>query len=107
LGGLGITEQDMVEARPVRTLRDAKATGGIALGIGIDHQDAEVIGSKGSGQVNRSSGLSDAALLVCNSKNSAQAAMLSRLVRACAKQNERWMFHVEQYVSRETQRVST
>ena len=69
----------MIEAGLVGVLGNTEATGCITLGIGVDDQDAKVIGGQGSGEVDGGSGFSYTALLVGDRENSAQAVILSRL----------------------------
>ena len=74
-----IAQDDVVEAGAVGVFGDAEAGGGVALGVGVDDQDAEVIGGQGGGQIDGGGGFSDAALLVGDGKDSAQAAILARM----------------------------
>ena len=74
---VGVAEQDVVEAGLVRVFGDAEAAGGVALGVGIDHQDAYVIGRERSGEIDGGRGFPDAAFLVGDSEDSAQAFRLT------------------------------
>jgi hypothetical protein len=75
--GVGIAEEDVVEAGFVWIFGDAKAAGGITLGVGIDHQNPDVIGCQRSGEIDGGCGFPDTALLVGNSEDSAQAFSLA------------------------------
>jgi hypothetical protein len=75
---MGIAEEDVIEAGFVWVLGDTETAGGIALGVGIDHQDAYVVDSQGGGEVDGGRGFADAALLVGNCEDSAQAFRLAR-----------------------------
>ena len=74
---MGVAEQDVIEAGLVRIFGDAEAAGGVALRVGIDHQDAYVIGCQGGGEIDGGRGFPDAAFLVGNSEDSAQAFRLA------------------------------
>ncbi len=82
LGDFGPTQENMVQARKVGTLCGSHSCGGVALWIGIDYEDAEIVSSQGGGNINGGSGLPNAALLIRDGKNPAQAVMLARMVRA-------------------------
>lgn len=68
----------MVEAGAIGILGDAEAAGGIALRVGIDDQDSEVVCCQRSGKIDGGSGFADATLLICDCKYPAQAAILTR-----------------------------
>ena len=68
----------MVEAGARGIFGYAEAGGGVALRVGIDNQDAKIIGGQGGGDVNGSSGFSDSALLIGYCEDFPQAVMLSR-----------------------------
>ena len=74
---MGIAEEDVVEAGLVGIFGDAEAGGGVALGVGIDHQDAEVVGGQRSGEIDGGGGFPDAAFLVGDCEDSAQAFRLA------------------------------
>src|ERR1039457_3466113 len=75
--GVGVAQQDVVEAGFVGVLGDTETAGGIALWVGVHHQDPYVVGCQGSGEVDGGRGFPDAALLVGNSEDSAQAFRLA------------------------------
>jgi hypothetical protein len=50
--GGGIAEEDVVDAGAIRVFGDAESCGGVALRIAIDHEDAEIVGGQGRGQIN-------------------------------------------------------
>ena len=81
----------MVEAGAIRVLGDTEAARGIALGIGVDDEDSEVVGGEGSGEVDSGGRLADAALLIRNCKNPAQAVILPR-----SSPGLKPLFHVKQ-----------
>jgi hypothetical protein len=65
-------EEDVIEGMHAVGFLYAEATGGIALGVAIDHQDFDFAGGEGGGQVDGSCRLTDAAFLICDSNNSGQ-----------------------------------
>jgi hypothetical protein len=69
----------MVEARAVRVFGDSQPCGGVALRVGVDNQDSEVIGCKRGGKINGGSGFPYPAFLINDGEDSAQAAILTRL----------------------------
>src|ERR1035441_3805258 len=75
--GLGVAEQDVVEAGFVGVFGDTEPAGGVALWVGVPHQDRYIVGCQGSGEVDGGRGFPDAALLVGNSEDSAQAFRLA------------------------------
>jgi hypothetical protein len=75
--GWNVAEEDVIEAGMGRVFGDAEASGGVALGVGVDDQDAEVVGREGSGQIDGGSGLSNSAFLISDGENSAQAAIVT------------------------------
>ena len=75
--GWRIAEEDVVEAGLVGILGDAEAAGGVALGVGIDDEDANVIGGERSGEIDGGRGFPDAAFLVGDCEDSAQAFRLA------------------------------
>ena len=74
---VGIAEEDVVEAGLVGIFGDAEAAGGVALGVGVDDEDPNVVGCQGSGEIDGGGGFPDAALLVGNGEDSAQAFRLT------------------------------
>src|ERR1035441_10050803 len=74
---VGVAKQDVVEAGFVGVFGDTGPAGGIALRVGVHHQDPYVVGCQGSGEVDGGRGFPDAALLVGNSEDSAQAFRLA------------------------------
>ena len=64
----------------------AQSGGGVSLGIGVDHQDVEIVGRQGRSYINRSGGLTNTALLIGDCEDAAQAVMLSRLEASRAPQ---------------------
>ena len=79
VGRRGVAQEDVVDAGPLAVFGDAEAGGGIALGVGIDDEDTEVIGGQGGGQVDGGRGFTDPAFLVGNREYRAQAAILARV----------------------------
>jgi hypothetical protein len=75
--GGDVAEEDVVEAGVVGVFGDSKTCGGIALRVGIDDEDAEVIGGEGGSQIDGGCGFSDSAFLVGYGENSAQAAIVT------------------------------
>ena len=74
---VGVAQKDVVEAGFVGIFGDAEAAGGVALGVGIDDQDPDVIGGQGGGEIDGGRGLPDSAFLVGNCEYSAQAVMVA------------------------------
>jgi hypothetical protein len=77
--GRSISEYHMVQAGMIRVFSNPEAGSSVSLGVAIDYQDLKIIRSEGGGQVNSRCGFSNAAFLISNGENSAQAAMLARL----------------------------
>jgi hypothetical protein len=101
-------QQHLVQAGPVGVLRSAHSGGGVALGVGVDYQNAQVVGGQGSGYIDGGGGLSDAALLIGDGEDLAQAVMLPRLIAPEHCPIGDTLFHVKQLacsVSRETSAV--
>jgi len=75
----------MVKASARRIFSYTEPGRGIPLWVGIDDQDAKVIGGQGGSHVNSSSGFSDSALLIRYRENLSQAVMLSRFRNAYSR----------------------
>lgn len=82
----------MVKTGAIGIFWDTEATGGVSLRVGIDDQNAEVVGRERSGQVDSGGCFANAAFLVGNCENSAQAVILPR----------RFACWTDWFVSRET-----
>jgi len=54
----------LVKCGSVVGFGDSKAGGSVALGVGVDNKDAEVVGGEGSSEVNGSGGFANAAFLM-------------------------------------------
>jgi hypothetical protein len=83
-----VAQEDVVETRAIGALRDAQTRRGVALGVGIDDQNRQIVGRERSGEVDGGRGLPDSAFLIGNREDSAQAVMLTRLAI--------FLFHVKQ-----------
>jgi hypothetical protein len=79
---LGVPEKNVVEARAILGFGYAEAGGCVPLGVGIDHQNPEVICREGSSEIDGGGGFPNAAFLVGNSECSAQGVILTRLCLA-------------------------
>jgi hypothetical protein len=66
-------EEGVVDSEVAGCFGDTEAGGGVALGIGVDEEDAEVIGGKGGREVNRRCGFADAAFLIGDGDSSTQS----------------------------------
>ncbi len=60
----GIAQQDVVEAGFIGILGDAEAAGTVALRVGIDEENPDVVSGQGGGKVNGGGGLPDSAFLI-------------------------------------------
>jgi len=58
-------------------LSDSEASRCVALRVGVNDEDFEVIGGQGGGQVDSGRGFANSAFLVCYSEDSVQAAILT------------------------------
>jgi hypothetical protein len=56
----------LVKRRTIRTLCDSKTGSGISLRIRVDQEDAKIVGSERSRQIDGGSGFANAAFLVRN-----------------------------------------
>ena len=63
----------MIEAWLVGVFGNAEAAGGVALRVGIDDQNPDVVGGQRGGEVDGGRGFADAAFLVGDCEDSAQA----------------------------------
>lgn len=90
----------MVEAGSVWGFLDAEASSGVALGVGVDDEDPEIIGSEGSCKVDGGGGFPYSAFLVSNGENSAQAGMVSKSEKHKPRMGHEWTWI--DTVSRET-----
>lgn len=79
LVGRGIAKQDMVKTGSVWVFGNSQACSGVALGIRVDDQDPEVIGSQCGGKIDGGCGFPNPAFLVSDREDSAQAAILAWL----------------------------
>jgi hypothetical protein len=70
----------LVQAGPVGVLGCAHSRRGVALGIGIDNENAQIVSGESSGYVDGGGCLSDAAFLVGDCEDLAQGVMLPRLI---------------------------
>jgi hypothetical protein len=66
----------VVKARFIRVLGDSEAAGAVALGVGIDDQDLQIIGGEGGCEVDGGSGFPYSAFLIGDREYSAQAKIL-------------------------------
>ena len=87
----------MVEAGAIGILGYAETAGGIALGVGVDDQDFEIVRCQRGGEVDGGCRFADATFLVCDCKYPAQAAILTRSLTRLKLE-----FHVKHRASRFT-----
>src|ERR1039457_5396399 len=95
---LRCTQQDLVQAVAVAVVRGPHSGRSVTLGVGIDNEDAEVVGGQSGSYVDGGGCLPNAALLVGDGEDLAQAVMLPRLIRGAIEPG--W----DTPVSRETSR---